>query len=105
LRQLARHTGLGRVREEGGAESGGDADEHEHTEAPSVLLLLLVDATRLVLGVLLAHDRCWELQVAATRLVVTVHLLDKHYSPVGDGRVDVTDLCEVRLGKGWGWDR
>jgi hypothetical protein len=37
LRQLARHTGLGHVREEGGAEGGGDADEDEHAEARSVL--------------------------------------------------------------------
>ena len=37
LRQLARHTGLGHVREEHGAEGGGDADEDEHAEARSVL--------------------------------------------------------------------
>ena len=32
--------GAGRVREEGGAEGGGDADEDEHTEARSALLVL-----------------------------------------------------------------
>eukprot|EP00964_Phaeocystis_antarctica_P084310 scaffold53077_cov64-Phaeocystis_antarctica.AAC.1 len=40
LRQLTRHTGLGRVREESGAEGGGDADEDEHTEARNALLVL-----------------------------------------------------------------
>eukprot|EP00964_Phaeocystis_antarctica_P070603 scaffold43007_cov57-Phaeocystis_antarctica.AAC.1 len=40
LRQLARHTGFGDVREEGGAEGGGGAEEDEHTEARGVLLRL-----------------------------------------------------------------
>ena len=33
LRQLARHAGLGDVRDDGGIEGGGDADEDERAEA------------------------------------------------------------------------
>ena len=40
LRQLARHTGLGHVRVEAGAEGGGGADEDECAEARRVLLRL-----------------------------------------------------------------
>ena len=40
LRQLARYTGLGHVRGEGGMEGGGDADEDECSKARSVLLRL-----------------------------------------------------------------
>eukprot|EP00964_Phaeocystis_antarctica_P012073 scaffold6652_cov62-Phaeocystis_antarctica.AAC.6 len=46
LRQLARHTGLGHVREEGGAKGGGDADEDERPEARSVILRRLLGAVR-----------------------------------------------------------
>ena len=49
LRQLARHTGLGHVREEGGAKGGGDADEDERPEARSVILRRLLGAVRQVL--------------------------------------------------------
>ena len=40
LRLLARHTGLGHVRGEGGAEGGSGADEDEHAEARRALLRL-----------------------------------------------------------------
>ena len=40
LRQLARRTGLGHVRSQGGMEGGGDADEDECSKARSVLLRL-----------------------------------------------------------------
>ena len=43
LRQLARHTELGHVRVEAGAEGGGDADEDECAEARRVLLCLRVE--------------------------------------------------------------
>ena len=42
-RQLARHTGLGHVLVEAGAESGGDPDEDECEEARRVLLRLRVE--------------------------------------------------------------
>ena len=40
LDQLARHTGRGHVRDERGAEGGGDADTDERSEARSVFLRL-----------------------------------------------------------------
>ena len=40
LRQLARHAGLGEVRDDGGAEGSGDADEDERTEARGACFLL-----------------------------------------------------------------
>ena len=43
LRQLARHAGLGDVRDDGGAEGSGDADEDERTEARGVLFRLQVE--------------------------------------------------------------
>jgi hypothetical protein len=43
LRQLARHTGLGHVRVEAGAEGDDDADEDECAEARRVLLRLRVE--------------------------------------------------------------
>ena len=53
LRQLARHTGLGRMRSEGGMEGGGNADEGEHAEARGVIL-------RRLLGVVRTVRRVWE---------------------------------------------
>ena len=43
LRQLARHAGLGDVRDDGGIESGGDADEDERAEARGVRFRLQVE--------------------------------------------------------------
>eukprot|EP00964_Phaeocystis_antarctica_P067878 scaffold41117_cov60-Phaeocystis_antarctica.AAC.2 len=40
LRQLARHTGLGDVRDDGGVEGSGDADEDERAVARGVLFRL-----------------------------------------------------------------
>eukprot|EP00964_Phaeocystis_antarctica_P035919 scaffold20530_cov68-Phaeocystis_antarctica.AAC.7 len=40
LRQLARHAGPGEVRDDGGAEGSGDADEDERTEARGACFLL-----------------------------------------------------------------
>ena len=50
LRQLARRTGLGHVRSEGGMEGGGDADEDERAEARSVILRRLLGVARTVRG-------------------------------------------------------
>ena len=43
LHQLARHAGLGDVRDDGGIESGGDADEDERAEARGVRFRLQVE--------------------------------------------------------------
>ena len=42
LRQLARHAGLGDVRDDGGVEGSGDADEDERAVARGVLFRLQV---------------------------------------------------------------
>ena len=43
LRQLARHAGLGDVRDDGGAEGSGDADEDERAESRGLLFRLQVE--------------------------------------------------------------
>ena len=43
VRRPARHAGFGDVRDDGGAENGGDADEDERAEAQGVLLRLQVE--------------------------------------------------------------
>ena len=92
LRQLARHTKLGHVREEGGAEGGGDADEDERPEARSAILRRPLSAVRQVL-------RDWE-----RRAVLVV--LSEDLVVLRSGTTGLMWLCEVRLGKDrGGWDR
>ena len=61
LRQLARHTGVRRVRVEGGAEGGSDADEDEHVEARRVLVRLWVEM-RTFRGAGLQGEDAWSLR-------------------------------------------